>query len=58
MVFISYLENNKCNCLDSNYLKVIKLLGHWTWDLGPVSQKSRELFGPEKPFVKYNLLIL
>ena len=23
-----------------------------TWGLGPVSRKSRELFGPEKPFVK------
>ena len=22
------------------------------WDLGPVSRKSRKLFGPEKPFVK------
>ena len=23
-----------------------------TWHLGPVSRKSRQLFGPEKPFVK------
>ena len=22
------------------------------WDLGPVSRKSRKLYGPEKPFVK------
>ena len=24
----------------------------WLWNLGPVSRKSRELFGPEKSFVK------
>ena len=31
---------------------VWKRFSHLVKDLGPVSRKSRELFGPEKPFVK------
>ena len=33
-----------------NYIK--KKVPHKASDLGPVSRKSRELFGPEKPVVK------
>ena len=54
MIYKSYpfIVETSLNCFSHSKMMTVATSHMFSPELGPVSRKSRKLFGPEKPFVK------